>query len=156
MKSLSHVWLLVTPWTEAHQAPPSMGFSRQEYWSAVGNSLWECKLLQSLWKTAWRSLKILKNRATIKSNNPPPPEYISKRNKNRISKRYLHYLHSCVYWSTTHNSQDIENNQNAHQQMNGQRYIHDIDMMGYYSALKKRKKKKERKEILHLWQHRWT
>ena len=35
VKSLSHVWLLVTPWTAAHQAPPSMGFSRQEYWSGV-------------------------------------------------------------------------------------------------------------------------
>ena len=35
MKSLSHVWPLVTPWTTAHQAPPSMGFSRQEYWSGV-------------------------------------------------------------------------------------------------------------------------
>ena len=35
MKSVSHVWLLVTPWTAAHQAPPSMGFSRQEYWSGV-------------------------------------------------------------------------------------------------------------------------
>ena len=35
MKSLSHVWLLATPWTAAHQAPPSMGFSRQEYWSGV-------------------------------------------------------------------------------------------------------------------------
>ena len=34
-KSLSHVWLLVTPWTAAHQALPSMGFSRQEYWSGV-------------------------------------------------------------------------------------------------------------------------
>ena len=45
VKSLSHVWLLATPWTEAHQAPPSMGFSRQEYWSGVGNSLWECKPL---------------------------------------------------------------------------------------------------------------
>ena len=29
-KSLSRVQLLVTPWTAAHQAPPSMGFSRQE------------------------------------------------------------------------------------------------------------------------------
>ena len=29
VKLLSHVWLLVTPWTAAHQAPPSMGFSRQ-------------------------------------------------------------------------------------------------------------------------------
>ena len=35
VKSLSHVWLLVTPWTAAYQAPPSMGFSRQEYWSGV-------------------------------------------------------------------------------------------------------------------------
>ena len=33
--SLSCVWLFATPWTEAHQAPPSMGFSRQEYWSGV-------------------------------------------------------------------------------------------------------------------------
>ena len=34
-KSLSCVRLLATPWTAAHQAPPSMGFSRQEYWSGV-------------------------------------------------------------------------------------------------------------------------
>ena len=33
--SLSRVWLLATPWTAAYQAPPSMGFSRQEYWSGV-------------------------------------------------------------------------------------------------------------------------
>ena len=35
VKSLSPVRLLVTPWTAAYQAPPSMGFSRQEYWSGV-------------------------------------------------------------------------------------------------------------------------
>ena len=35
VKSLSHVWLVATPWTEAYQAPLSMGFSRQEYWSGV-------------------------------------------------------------------------------------------------------------------------
>ena len=34
-KSLSHVWLFVTPWTADYQAPPSMGFARQEYWSGV-------------------------------------------------------------------------------------------------------------------------
>ena len=32
-KSLSCVWLFATPWTLAHQAPLSMEFSRQEYWS---------------------------------------------------------------------------------------------------------------------------
>ena len=35
VKSLSRVRLLATPWTAAHQAPPSMGFCRQEYWSGV-------------------------------------------------------------------------------------------------------------------------
>ena len=35
VKSLSRVWLLATPWTTAYQAPPSMGFSRQKYWSGV-------------------------------------------------------------------------------------------------------------------------
>ena len=35
VKSLSRVWLLVTPWTAAYQAPPSMGFARQDYWSGV-------------------------------------------------------------------------------------------------------------------------
>ena len=35
VKSLSSVRLLATPWTAAYQAPPSMGFSRQEYWSGL-------------------------------------------------------------------------------------------------------------------------
>ena len=35
VKLLSHVRLLATPWTAAYQAPPSTGFSRQEYWSGV-------------------------------------------------------------------------------------------------------------------------
>ena len=35
VKSLSHVRLFATPWTVAYQASPSMGFSRQEYWSGL-------------------------------------------------------------------------------------------------------------------------
>ena len=35
VKSLSRVQLFTTPWTAAYQAPPAMGFSRQEYWSGV-------------------------------------------------------------------------------------------------------------------------
>ena len=35
VKSLSRVQLFATPWTVAHQAPPSMGFFRQEYWSGL-------------------------------------------------------------------------------------------------------------------------
>ena len=35
VKSLSGVWPSATPWTAAYQAPPSLGFSRQEYWSEL-------------------------------------------------------------------------------------------------------------------------
>ena len=35
VKLLSRVQLFATPWTVAYQAPPSMGFSRQEYWSGL-------------------------------------------------------------------------------------------------------------------------
>ena len=35
LNCLSHVQLFVTPWTVARQAPLSMGFSRQEYWSGL-------------------------------------------------------------------------------------------------------------------------
>ena len=35
VKSLSHLELSATPWTAAYQAPPRMGFSRQEYWSGL-------------------------------------------------------------------------------------------------------------------------
>ena len=51
VKSLSRVRLLATPWTAAHQAPPSIGFSRQEYWSGVpllDNTKRYCKKTPSL------------------------------------------------------------------------------------------------------------
>ena len=54
-KSFSCVWLFATPWTVAYHAPPSMGFSRQEYWSGVPLPSPERHLLllywlhQSLW-----------------------------------------------------------------------------------------------------------
>ena len=67
VKSLSRIWLLTTPWTEAYQAPLSIGFSRQEYWSGVSlpspfhiiylSNVWildiEHILLLYLGKTMW-------------------------------------------------------------------------------------------------------
>ena len=41
-QGLSRVRLFATPWTVAHQAPPSMGFSRQEYWSGLPFPLLIC------------------------------------------------------------------------------------------------------------------
>ena len=37
-QSLSHIQVFATHWTAAHQAPMSMGFSRQEYWSVLGSA----------------------------------------------------------------------------------------------------------------------
>ena len=45
VKSLSRVRLLATPWTTADRAPPSMGFSRQEYWSRVPLTSLICTLI---------------------------------------------------------------------------------------------------------------
>ena len=49
VKSLSRVQLLATPWTAAHQAPLSMGFSRQEYWSGVPLLGTSYQLVHSMW-----------------------------------------------------------------------------------------------------------
>ena len=50
VKSLSRARLLVTLWTAAHQAPPSMGFSRQAYWSRVPLSEFSSiQLLTHVW-----------------------------------------------------------------------------------------------------------
>ena len=50
VKSLSRVQLLATPWTAAYQAPPSIGFSRQEYWSGVPLPSPISQRLQQRWK----------------------------------------------------------------------------------------------------------
>ena len=62
VKSVSRARLLATPWTAAHQAPPSMGLSRQEYWSGVPvpspRSAWEEFFLLLLERTlVWQVLQ---------------------------------------------------------------------------------------------------
>ena len=42
LSHISFVQLFATPWTVAHQAPLSMGFSRQEYWSGLPCSIYIC------------------------------------------------------------------------------------------------------------------
>ena len=54
VKSLSRFRLLATPWTAAYQAPPSMGFSRQEYWTGVPlPSLWMIPTCKQTSKFCW-------------------------------------------------------------------------------------------------------
>ena len=109
VKSLSRVWLLATPWTAAYQAPPSIGFSRQEYWSGVplpsllswvdtiscclhsidkklrlekvDKHTWVCLIPAPLLVTT--TLICLGGRLSIKHlghpNNLPPPDYLMNR-----------------------------------------------------------------------------
>ena len=95
VKPFSRVQLLATPWTAAYQAPPSMGSSRQEYWSGVP--------LPSLGREYEDSSKI-KNRITISSSNSTS-KHILKGNEIHCSKRYL-CTH--VHCSIIDNSSDID------------------------------------------------
>ena len=61
VKSLSHVRLFATPWTVAYQAPPSMEFSRQEYWSGV--PLPSPSLRLEIYKSAWNILLCIRDRS---------------------------------------------------------------------------------------------
>ena len=79
VKSLSRVRLLATPWTAAYQAPPSLGFSRQEYWSGAPlpspmNRLSYVKHFQktiSAWDTSFTEL-LLFSRSVVSDSSAPP------------------------------------------------------------------------------------
>ena len=64
VKSLSRLQLFATPWTAAYQTPPSMGFSKQEYWSGVPSPSPKFILdihffWQDLIKLYWKTLKTI-------------------------------------------------------------------------------------------------
>ena len=63
LSHFSRVWLCATPWTAAHQAPPSLGFSRQEHWSGLPfpspMHLWRIHV--DIWQNQYNIVK-LKNK----------------------------------------------------------------------------------------------
>ena len=88
VKSLSHDWLVVTPWTAAHQAPPSMGLSRQEYWSGLPLPSPMCILPSH--KKEWNN--------AICSNMDGPRDFYTKwseSERERLSQKEI--LHGIVY-----------------------------------------------------------
>ena len=77
MKSFSRVQLFVTPWTVACQAPPPMGFFRQEYWSGLSflpfllllfHSSTEFSLLEFVWKAFDFSINFELEPCQVESN----------------------------------------------------------------------------------------
>ena len=83
VRSFSHVGLFATPWTAAHQAPPSMGFSRQEYWSGVpspspynilhyiNDSIISRDLHYLLDKSSWRNNCAVLSHSVVYNSLPP-------------------------------------------------------------------------------------
>ena len=104
VKSLSHVLLFTTPWTAAYQAPPSMGFSRQEYWSGVPlpspQLTW--KRLKAITATHFRFVYPRPQRAyisttyTLKSSYERVTASIIKLIHLKMSQYHIFFIHSSV------------------------------------------------------------
>ena len=84
-KLLSHVRLLATPWTATHQAPPSMGFSREEDWSG---QLYTKKIKN--WELLYRTGNYIQYLVIIYNGKESEKEniymYKTKRNVFRIQQ----------------------------------------------------------------------
>ena len=74
VKSLSRVQLLGTPWTAAYQAPPSMGFSRHEYWSGVPLPSPWMMLGLLFWATGYTAMPL----TDVKNTGETFPERVSE------------------------------------------------------------------------------
>ena len=90
VKSLSRVQLLATPWTAAYQAPPSMGFSRQEYWS-FSFSISPSNEYSGLISFRMDWLDLLEIQGTLKSS--PTPQFKS------INSSALSFLYGPTFTS---------------------------------------------------------
>ena len=88
VKSLSRVWFFQTPWTAAYQAPLSMGFSRQEYWSGVPLTASKTRGFSKLvWCIAQDSAFFKASQMNLMSNQggTPPVERLRGHSVNRSS-----------------------------------------------------------------------
>ena len=126
VKSLSPVRLLATPWTAAYQAPLSMGFSRQEYWSTVPlpspiNPLllfknWDC------WHMfIWSLLNIRVSFFLV--------HILSSSNLILVNKKYI-FLKYILIKST-----DNTAIQCYHERVYGGSFIHEMDILPQYELL---------------------
>ena len=114
VKLLSHVWFLATPWTLAHQAPPSMGFSRQEYCSGVPLPSPHLHLSLTESYSFWWTFKVLFVFVYLATacgvfvpwpGIEPGPPAVKVWRFNHWSAREFHifiyfFICACVYWGT--------------------------------------------------------
>ena len=89
VKLLSHVRLFATPWTIAHQAPLSMGFSKQEYWSGL-----PCPPPRDLPNPGIEPRSSALQAGSLPSDPPgkPPGRCGETRILTNISQEYSHFI----------------------------------------------------------------
>ena len=90
LSHFSHVWLLATPWTAGYQAPPSMGFSRQQYWS---------------WLPLPDLFDLLAVRGTLESSSAPQFKHINPLALSLCYGLTLTFIHG--YWKN-HNFDSMD------------------------------------------------
>ena len=100
-KSLSHVWLFATQWTAAYQAPPSMGFSRQEYWSAGGSKGYVIYYLTLYRKKVCWSVFLMTASPYVQNKSPPSWNSFQWGAMNKYTSKYLYtkyFQYIFRYW----------------------------------------------------------
>ena len=108
VKSLSRVQLLGTPWTAAYQAPPSMGFSRQEYWSGVPLPSPWMMLGLLFWATGYTAMPL----TDVKNTGETFPEWVRGSICDLLILRCIHAIQEKVthdhlqkqFWNTEDSS----------------------------------------------------
>ena len=103
MKSLSHVGLFATPWTVAYEAPPSMEFSWQEYWSGLQERISKMKVME----INSRSPTEINRTQNVRLNCLCFKRNLTKRNKKLKATKTLSLIWSWGHW-TMGDSQDIK------------------------------------------------
>ena len=120
VKSLSHVRLFATPWTVAHQAPPSMGFSRQEYWSGVPlPSPWP--ILGGLKHGTVITLQLQKFTEPCGLSVVCPSLYPSVQTTQRLCS-WSSQASVCVLWSHSHSVAIVKVQQLTHVKVTGSQF----------------------------------
>ena len=100
VKSLSHVWLLATRWTVAYQAPLSMGFSRQEYWSGLPLPSPTLGV-----RSQQMSVGTLKYSTNIQTVAMPLPGHLTS--GHALARSQISQVHSCLFLQHLSNSSQL-------------------------------------------------
>ena len=140
VKSLSRVQLLATSWTAAYQAPPSMAFSRQEYWSGVPSpsprgAYTHTQICIQGWCTKWEDLYTLfTERAFCKDGKTLQAVLLVQSSQNQNPRRFFMYRNWESHYKFDVKSQKFKKRQSNLEEWSINKMTHSVeywDLQGY-------------------------